>query len=298
MTDLATPTPTLELRSATLRRAGAQLIDALSCRSLAPRIGLVGDWSTLLQALTGRAELAAGSARVLGSELDRALRDGTVGLALCDPALPESLTVREYLQHAARLSHGSLARAQRDTTHALDRFGLNELAARKLARTTLFQRRAVGIALASLGSPPVVWLESPLSGLDAPAADYVARLCVEVATRSRLILCAPRPHSPSPERSLLETCDELLCLERGLLVAQGPPAQVLAPSGRYLLSVSGETNAAYSSALRAAGCVVSSRDRAGDYLVELPPNGNTDVLLDTALDQHLIVVELEPLGPA
>ncbi|MES1173844.1 MAG: hypothetical protein ABUL62_05895 [Myxococcales bacterium] len=293
-----TNAPTLELRDAAVRRAGAALTAALSCSSAAARVGLLGDWSALQHALTGEAQVESGSARVLGHELESALADGVVGLALCDPPLPAAFTVKEYLEQAARLSHGSAARAARDTKHALDRFGLQPLASRKLTQTTLFQQRAVGIALASLTSPPVIWLESPLRGLDAPAADYVARLCVEAGTSSRLILATSWPSSPSAERSLLETCGELFLLERGLLVSTGTPGQVLAASGRYLLSLAGENGAAYESALREAGCVVTARDRLGDYVIELPPNESCDVLLDTALDQRMIVLELEPLRSA
>jgi ABC-type multidrug transport system ATPase subunit len=290
-----TNTPTLELRDAAVRRAGAALTAALSFSVAAQRVGLVGDWSALVQALTGQAQVASGSVRVLGYDLESVLGEGVLGLALCDPPLPGSFTVTEYLEHAARLSHGSASRAVRDATHALERFGLTELAARKLSQTTLFQQRAVGIALASLTSPLAIWLESPLRSLDAPAADYVARLCVEAGTQSRVILSAPFPNSPSAERSLFETCDELFLLERGLLVARGTPSQVLAPNGRYLLSLSGENTAAYESTLRDAGCLVTPRDQLGDYVIELPPNGNTDVLLDAALDQRMIVLELEPL---
>jgi ABC-2 type transport system ATP-binding protein len=290
--------PTLELRDAAVRRAGAALTAALSFSSSAERLGLVGDWSALLQALTGLAQVASGSVRVLGHDLESALAEGVLGLSLCDPPLPLSFTVTEYLEQAARLSHGSASRAARDTRHALERFGLKELASRKLAQTTVFQQRAVGIALASLTSPPVIWLESPLRGLDAPAAEYVAKLCAEAGTSSRVILSMPFPSSPSAERSLLEACDELFLLERGLLVARGTPSQVLAPSGRYLLSLAGENRAAYEGALREAGCVVTARDQLGDYVIELPAHESTDVLLDTALDQHVIVLELEPLRSA
>ncbi len=287
--------PTLELRGAFVRRAGAALTAGLSFSTDAPRVGLIGDWSALLHALTGQAQVESGSARVFGCELDAALRHGIVGLALCDPPLPGAFTVSEYLQHAARLSHGSLTRAVSDARQALDRFGLNDLAQRKLSETALFQRRAVAIALAGVTSPPVVWLDAPLRGLDAAAGDYIARLCVEAGRHGRVILSTPAPNSPSPERSVLETCTELFLLERGVLVAQGTPAQVFAPSGRYLLSVSGENLSDYASALQAAGCVVSARDQAGDYVVQLPASGNTDILLDTALEQRVIVLELEPL---
>jgi hypothetical protein len=113
-----------------------------------------------------------------------------------------------------------------------------------------------------------------------------------------LILSTPRPDSPSAERSLLETCDELFLLERGLLVARGTPNQVLAPNGRYLLSLSGENGAAYESALREVGCLVTARAEPGNYVIELPPNESTDVLLDTALAQSMVVLELEPLHGA
>ena len=290
-----TNAPTLELRDAAVRRAGAALTAALSFSAAAQRVGLVGDWSALLQALTGQAQVASGSVRVLGVEFESALSEGALGLALCDPPLPGSFTVTEYLERAARLSHGSASRAVRDATHALNRFGLNELAARKLSQTAVFQQRAVGIALACLTSPPAVWLESPLRGLDAPAADYVARLCVEAGTQSRVVLSGPMPSSPSTERSLFETCDELFLIERGLLVARGTPSQVFAPNGRYLLSLSGENTTAYESTLRQAGYLVTPRDQPGDYVIELPPSGNTDILLDTALDQQMVVLELEPL---
>ena len=288
--------PTLELRDAAVRREGAALTAALSFSSTAQRVGLVGDWSALLQALTGQAQVAGGSVRVLGHALESAVAEGVLGLALCDPPLPGSFTVTEYFEHAARLSHGSASRAVREAKHALERFGLNELARRKLSQTTVFQQRAVGIALACLTSPPAIWLESPLRDLDAPAAAYVARLCLEAGVSSRVILSTPLPSSPSAERSLLDACDELFLLERGVLVARGTSSQVLAPNGRYLLSLSGENSAAYEAALREAGCVVSPRDQLGDYVIELPPNGNTDLLLDSALDQNVIVLELEPLS--
>jgi ABC-type multidrug transport system ATPase subunit len=291
VTDVAT----LELGDATVRRAGAALTAALSFSSTARRLGLLGDWSALLHALTGQAQIASGVVRMLGHPFETTLRDGVLGLAQCDPPLPAAFTVTEYLEQAARLSHGSAARASRDTRHALQRFGLSELASRKLGQLGLFQQRALGIAQATLTLPPVVWLESPLRGLDAQAAAYVARLCVEAGIGSRLILSAPFPSSPSAERSLLDTCDEVLWLKRGLVVARGTPGQVLAPSGRYLLSVRGQNGAAYERTLREAGYAVTAREQPGEYVIELPANGNTDALLDSALEQRMVVLELEPL---
>jgi ABC-type multidrug transport system ATPase subunit len=218
-----------------------------------------------------------------------------VGFAPCDPPLPGSFSVLEYLRHAARLSHGSPARALADSKRALDEYRLSELAPRKLSELALFERRALGIVCASLSAPALLCLETPLRGLDAEPADYIARLCSEAAKRSRVIVSAHFPSAPSPEHALLDACQELCVLSRGAVLAQGAPKQILAPSTRYSLRVHGAKTAAFSGVLEAAGCRLSEQG-PGRYLVELPESGTSDLLLDAALASELVVLELRPLS--
>ena len=289
--------PTLELRQFTPRSPSAAWRAPITLRAAARRVGLVGDWQPLFQVLGARAEVGGGHASVLGCALESAIVRGILGFAACDPPLPGSFSVTEYLQHAARLSHGSASRAAHDAKRALDRYGLSELSKRKLSELALYQRRALGIALATLTEPAVACLETPLRGLDAPSADYVARLCVEAAAHSRLVLSADLPSSPSPERSLLDTCDELFVLVQGVLVAQGTPSAVFAAGSRYALRVQGDKLADFADALRARGVRLEARAELGRFNVELPATSNesTDVLLDTALDHGLVVLELKPI---
>src|ERR1041384_676225 len=97
--------PTLELRQFALRSSGAAWRAPLDLRSDAQRVALVGEWEPLCQLLAGRAEIASGKACLLGCPLESAISRGLLGFAACDPPLPESFTVSEYLRHAARLSH-------------------------------------------------------------------------------------------------------------------------------------------------------------------------------------------------
>ena len=286
--------PTFELSQFT---AGAAWAAPLSLRSDAQRIGLVGDWEPLFQRLAGYPEATSGSAKVLGCELEAALSLGLLGFAACDPVLPGSFTASEYLSHAARLTHGSASRALHDAQRALDRYGLAELAKRKLEGLALYQRRALGVALSTLTAPAVVCLETPLRGLDAPSADYIARLCGEAAAHGRVLLSAALPSSPSPERSLLDTCDELFVQRRGALVSQGAPSLVFAAGMRYSLTVKGPQMAEFSQSLREAGVRLEPLHQTGSFSVELPggASGSSDLLLDTALEHGLIVLELEPL---
>jgi ABC-type multidrug transport system ATPase subunit len=287
--------PTLELKDVAIRRAGAVLLSSLELSSRATMLGLVGDWQALTQVLTGKAQIT-GSARVLGHELRPALGEGILGFAPCDPPLAGRLSVREYLNLAAHLGHGSSARALVESARALQEYGLAELGARKLRQLAPFERRALGIAAAAVNRPPVVFLEAPLRGLDAQTADYVAGLCAQAAKHSRVIVSATFPSAPSPERALLEGCQELCVLSRGAVVAKGAPNQIFSPGTRYLLEVSGANLAAFAASLRDAGCGLTERDAPGRYAVELPKHGTSDLLLDAALAENLVVLELQPLS--
>ena len=287
--------PTLELEQFSVRSAGSAWGTPLSLRTHARRVGLVGDWEPLFQLLMGRREALSGSARVLGCELELAISRGVLGFAACDSPLPSSFTVVEYLRHAARLSHGSAGRAVHDAQRALDRYGLAELAKKKLAELALYQRRALGIALATLTTPAVVCLEAPLRGLDAPSAEYIARLCGETAAHSRVLLSTAQPRTPSPERSLLDSCDQLFERKHDGLLTQGAPSSLFAASSRYAISVKGPHIAAFSQALREAGVLLEPRAQTGSFSVVMPESSSTDLLLDAALDHGLLVLELEPL---
>jgi ABC-type multidrug transport system ATPase subunit len=289
--------PTLDLRQFMPRSASSAWRSPLTLRADARRVALVGDWEPLFQVLATRAEVGSGDATVLGCPLESAIPRGLLGYSACDPPLPGSFSVTEYLQHAARLSHGSSSRAVHDAQRALERYGLGELAKRKLAELVLYQRRALGIALSTLTAPAVVCLETPLRGLDAPSADYVARLCVEAAAHSRLVLSADMPRSPSPERSLLDACEELFVLDQGVLIAHGTPSAVFAAGSRYALRVKGDKIDGFADALRTRGVRLEAGPEVGRFNVELPPSTSesTDLLLDAALDHGLVVLELEPL---
>ena len=286
--------PTLELREVGWRGEGGASA-SLGFSSLAQRIGWVGDAQPLLRALLGQEPIARGTARILGSELGHAIADGVLGVAPCDPELPPTFTVTEYLEHAARLTHGSRRRALKDAALALSRFDLGGLAPRVLSRLAPFERRALGIVTASLTSPPVVLLEAPLRGLDAPAADYIASLCTRAGEHSRVIVSSGYPRTPSAERTLLDSCDELFVIEHGVLIAHGSPSAVFTPTRHYQITVKGAQIAAFSSALSAAQCKLSALAQLGSFNVELPPESSTDLLLDTALAHDLTVLDLEPL---
>jgi ABC-type multidrug transport system ATPase subunit len=218
--------------------------------------------------------------------------------------------VREYVEQAARLAPSARSRkaAAAEAERVLTEFELGGLAQLELGQLLPHQIRALSIAVATLDKPPVLCLETPLRGLDAPGADYVARLCAHAAEQRRVVVSSALPSTPSPERALLDTCDELFWLERGALTAHGTPEAVFAPKSRYLLTLAGAKSPQLRAALTEAGCqlterasptalraFVSPESSVTRYLVELPETSNVDLLLDTALATGVTVLELEPL---
>src|SRR6187402_2150410 len=110
---------TLELANVAFLGSSAE---PLSLSSSGRRLGLVGDWEPLFRAFLEPRAITQGKARVIGLEPSAALGSGRVGLALCDPALPVEFSVREYLEQAARLAHGSASKGSSEAQRSLDRF--------------------------------------------------------------------------------------------------------------------------------------------------------------------------------
>src|SRR5690606_27034197 len=119
----------------------------------------------------------------------------------------------------------------------LNRYELAHLAGRALATLPVAERRALLIAHATLADPPVIACEAPLDRLPEEAAAYVdARIERALETRVGIVHFPSLP-ATGCERAWLDRADTLVVLAHDQIVACGPPARVLAPSARVLVTV-------------------------------------------------------------
>lgn len=105
-------------------------------------------------------------------------------------AVDEILTGRENLLMIAKLRHLNNPRQVADSM--LKRFGLTEAADRKPSTYSGGMRRRLDIALSLVGSPPIIFLDEPTTGLDPESRIEVWKIVKELANGGTTIFLTTR----------------------------------------------------------------------------------------------------------
>ncbi len=172
-------------------RGGNQILSDLSFE-IAPGelVALVGSSgagkSTLLQALAGLVEPTSGQIEIQGAgKIDTAI-------AFQDSVLLPWLSVQENVEFGfefADISEAvSLSKAElREKSSALlERFGIGELATRKVSELSGGQAQRVGIARAAIVDPNLLLLDEPFSAVDAVTRKSLQRWIKSVVSELSL----------------------------------------------------------------------------------------------------------------
>jgi ABC-type multidrug transport system ATPase subunit len=191
--------------------------------------------TTLLNVLANR--VAAASAQVSGEVLVNGLQLSRGKLSKIssyveqEDALIGSLTVRETIDFAARLSLPSSVTKNERLTRVEDlisAFGITAQA-NALIGTPIRkgisggQKRRVGVASQLVTSPKILFLDEPTSGLDSAASFEVMNFIKNIARKHNLIVIASI-HQPST--TTFELFDQLMLLSVGKTCYFGPTADV------------------------------------------------------------------------
>ncbi|MGH8952649.1 MAG: heme ABC exporter ATP-binding protein CcmA [Acidimicrobiia bacterium] len=131
--------------------------------------------TTLLRLLATLVRPDEGVGRVLGAALGTAqvyaIRS-EIGLVGHVPAVIGELSLRENLEHAARLTGGDLSRIE----PALRVVGLDEAADRKMEASSYGMLRRIEAARLLITEPSLLLLDEAFSGLDADAQELIDAL--------------------------------------------------------------------------------------------------------------------------
>ena len=137
--------------------------------------------------------------------------------------LPKQMTGLEYLVYFGQLYGRTASEAKESALALLEPVGLQQRAKSLIGSYSHGMRQRIGIALALVNDPVVVFLDEPTLGLDPRGQrellDLVRRLARERNTG--VILCS---HLLS---EIEEVCDDVVILSLGQIVAQGSVAGVI-----------------------------------------------------------------------
>jgi ABC-2 type transport system ATP-binding protein len=188
--------------------------------------------STTVKMLTGLLRPTAGSARVAGFDIVEQPLDvkRRIGYVPESGAMYESLSASEYLELIACLHHlePRVARARSDEFFEL--FDLTEVRHQRLAEYSKGMRQKILFASALIHRPDVLFLDEPLSGLDANAALIVKDLLRKLAAQGRTIFFCSH---------ILEVveriCTRIVIINHGSQIIAGSAAEIIKATGTTTL---------------------------------------------------------------
>ena len=186
-------------------------------------LGLNGAGKTTTLRILGGALLpTSGTVKLDGQDLATAPRTvrGRIGFLPETPPLYEEMTVGEYLAFVARLRGLPAERTGARVVESEERVGLRPLHDEPIASLSHGFRQRVGVAQALVHDPEVLLLDEPANGLD-PVQNVEMRSLIRSLRGDHTVLVSSHI---LPE--IAQTCDRLLVVRDGELVAQGSETEL------------------------------------------------------------------------
>jgi ABC-2 type transport system ATP-binding protein len=195
-----------------------------------------------MRILTGYLPATSGSDSICGvpvaSRPDEVKR--RIGYMPENNPLPEDMRVSEYLYFRGRLKEIARRKLGPRIDEVLELCDLKRVRHKIIGQLSKGFRQRVGIAEAILAEPPVIIMDEPTIGLDPHQILIVRDLIASLRGRMTVLISS----HILPEIEM--TCDRVLIINQGRVVAQGTPAdlrrEVLGRS-TYQLELAGDPGA-------------------------------------------------------
>jgi len=253
-------------------------------------IGLLGHngagKSTLIKLILGLIAPSSGQLQVLGGTPWRAhaLRR-RIGFLPESATFYANLSGRELLDYLARLKQAP----RQQVSALLERVGLAHAAERRIGTYSKGMRQRLGLAQALLGSPELVLLDEPTTGLDPQATRELYRIVGELRADGRCVLVSSHLLA-----ELEPHIDGALILRQGKLLAAGSLqalGEAAALPARVLLRPREHACGELLARLQGAGLSVQPR-ADGRLELEVPRASKLRVLRELLADPAIVDLDV------
>ncbi len=190
--------------------------------------------TTAIRILTTLALPSTGHASVAGLDVvkDAARVRERIGLAGQYATVDGLLSARVNLEMVGRLYHLPRSVARERATGLLERLGLAEKADILVRTFSGGMRRRLDLAASLMGEPPVLFLDEPTTGLDPQGRNDLWTLLRELVDGGTTLVLTTQ-YLEEADR----LADAIVVLDRGRIVASGPPEDLKARVGGERIEV-------------------------------------------------------------
>ena len=285
----------VELSHITVRYGDFEALRDVSLSLPRGATGLVGrngaGKSTLMRLLLGLISPTAGTGRVLGISIDRAgrLLRRTVGTMPENDAFLPGMKAVEQVTLAGELCRLGRRESIRRAHEVLSYTGLGEARYRNVETFSTGMKQRLKLAVALVHDPELLLLDEPTVGLDPPGRMRMLDLIDDlVRTHGKSLIISTHLLA-----DIEHTCDHIVMVERGKVIASGSMSEIIGvEGGKFLLEWEGD-DATFVDSLIAAGGVIDELSpvedrgaarlgRSGKTVVKLPADFDTRLLFDIA----------------
>ncbi len=222
---MESPSPAIVCRGLKKHYGDVKAVDGLDLEvSAGECFGLLGPngagKTTTIEILEGLAKPDAGEVTILGRRWgshERELRE-RLGISLQESRLTEKLTVYETLE----LFRSFYARG-REPDRLMSDLSLEEKRNARVGKLSGGQRQRLAVACALVGEPEVLFLDEPTTGLDPQSRLQLWERIASYKAEGRTVLLTTH-YMEEAER----LCDRVAIVDRGKIIAQGTPAELIA----------------------------------------------------------------------
>ena len=246
--------------------------------------------TTMVQILSTLLPADGGQIHVAGHDLARdpdAVR-AAIGVTGQFSAVDGLLTGEENLRLMADLHHLGRSAGRRRAAELLDRFDLTSAARKPAATYSGGMRRRLDLAMTLVGSPRLIFLDEPTTGLDPRSRRTMWQIIRDLVAGGVTIFLTTQYLDEADQLA-----DRIAVLDRGRLVAEGTPGELKRriPGGHISLQFASQHE------LDSAARIIDGAAREDEALtLQVPSDGSVPALRALLARLDAGSVEIEALS--
>jgi ABC-2 type transport system ATP-binding protein len=297
---MAEPGTVVTLEGVTVTYGTQAALSHVTTAFAAGAVGLLGPngagKSTMIKALLGFVVPAQGRMEVLGLDVARSplLIRARVGYMPENDAHIPGMNAVSFVAYCAELSGLPRADAMQRAHEVLFYVGLGEARYRNVETYSTGMKQRIKLAQALVHDPDLLFLDEPTNGMDPRGRDEMLELVRDLAHNKGVNVIVSSHLLPDIEY----TCTQVVVMDKGRVVAQGPIDGLKQPRGRiFELRVKAPDGPEpFIATLRAEGLECHATD--DDVMrVFVPGDGGAQRIFALAAAQRVQVRHLRPSVP-